>query len=256
MTAPRVIAGTAPLLIIVDHASNHVPPGVDLAIDPGLLDNHIAIDIGSAELAEGLAAELGATAILATVSRLVIDMNRDPCCQGLVPTTSDGHVIPGNLALSATDRDLRVRAIHAPYHESVAAEIAARRPALLISLHSFTPKLAVATQAVRPWPVGILYNTDARAAQLALAMLAARGLHVGDNQPYSGRDLNYTMNRHAEATGIPYLGFEIRNDLLRDTAGIRQWTRLLADTIHHCCRQRARHAFQTQTTQENTVWRP
>ena len=30
-------------------------------------------------------------------------------------------------------------------------------------------------------------------------MLEAEGLIVGDQQPYSGKLLNYTMNRHAEA---------------------------------------------------------
>jgi predicted N-formylglutamate amidohydrolase len=54
---------------------------------------------------------------------------------------------------------------------------------------------------------------------------------LGDNQPYSGRDLNYTMNRHAEGLRIPYLGIEVRNDGLRDAAGVRHWTTILADTV-------------------------
>jgi predicted N-formylglutamate amidohydrolase len=54
---------------------------------------------------------------------------------------------------------------------------------------------------------------------------------VGDNQPYSGRDLNYTMNRHAEAQGIPYLGIEVRNDGLRNREGVARWTHILADCI-------------------------
>ena len=236
MTAPRIIAGEAPLLLIADHASNAVPPGVDLGIDAVLLDDHIAIDIGTAALTEALAKLLTAPAIIATVSRLVIDCNRDPGVAGLVPTASDGHVIPGNLSLSPAERDLRTTAIHAPYHAAIADEIARRRPALLVSIHSFTPALLTAPGGSRPWPVGILYNTDDRAARAGIGALAARGLHVGDNEPYSGRDLNYTMNRHAEAARLPYLGVEVRNDGIADGAGVAHWAAVLADTIHHVMR--------------------
>jgi predicted N-formylglutamate amidohydrolase len=59
---------------------------------------------------------------------------------------------------------------------------------------------------------------------------------VGMNQPYSGRDLNYTMNRHAEATGLPYLGVEVRNDGLRDEAGVAHWAAVLADVVHQLLR--------------------
>ena len=43
------------LLCVVDHASNHVPEGIELGIDPRLLDEHIAIDIGVEGIADRLA---------------------------------------------------------------------------------------------------------------------------------------------------------------------------------------------------------
>jgi len=236
MTLPLRIDGKAPVLIIADHASNAVPDGVDLGIAADLLEDHIAIDIGTAQLSAALAAALDAPAIIATVSRLVIDLNRDPAVAGAIPSASDGHVIPGNLALSAAERDLRTAAIHKPYHSTIAAEIASRRPALLLSIHSFTPALAAKPDEQRPWPIGLLHNLDSRAARLALPLLAARGLHVGDNQPYSGRTLNHTMDRHAEANGIPYLGIEIRNDGLRSAGDVAQWTAIVADTAHQVLR--------------------
>lgn len=213
-----------------------MPAGIELGIDPALLATHIAHDIGTDALTRALAAELDAAAVLATVSRLVIDPNRAPDAPGLIPAASDGHVIPGNVGLSDTERALRLDAIHAPYHAAIAAEIARRRPELLVSIHSFTPSLATSAEP-RPWPVALLYNTDDRAARIGLAALAARGLHVGDNQPYSGRDLNYTMDRHAEASGMPYLGFEVRQDGLADAAGVAHWTAVLADTIRHVARR-------------------
>lgn len=233
MTEPRRIAGSAQLLIIADHASNAVPPGIDLGIDAVLFRDHIAVDIGTAVLCEALAARLDATAIIATVSRLVIDCNRDPAVADVIPAASDGHVINGNLLLSPVERALRIDAIHAPYHAAIAAQISRTRPALIISVHSFTPTLASRPDAARPWPVGILYNTDDRAARAGLAWLAAQGILVGDNEPYSGRVLNYTMNRHAEAGGIAYLGLEIRNEGLRDAAGVRHWAAVLAECVRH-----------------------
>jgi predicted N-formylglutamate amidohydrolase len=75
----------------------------------------------------------------------------------------------------------------------------------------------------------VLYNQDDRAARIAIPMLAAEGLNVGDNLPYSGRDLNYTMNRHAEANLRPYLGIELRQDLVQTPADHARWAALLAD---------------------------
>ena len=54
---------------------------------------------------------------------------------------------------------------------------------------------------------------------------------TGDNQPYSGKVLNATMNLHAEANGIPYLGIEVRQDLIGDDAGVAQWAARLAPAI-------------------------
>lgn len=228
MTAPHIIDGEADPLILCDHASNAVPPGIDLRIDPALLGKHVAIDIGAAAVSEAMAARLGAPAILATVSRLVIDFNREPDSHGLIPHHTDGHVIVGNEGAHRYDRIAR---FHAPYHAAIAAEIRARRPALLVSVHSFTPRLESVEAPARPWEVGILYNRDARAALPAIAALRERGIVTGDNEPYSGRVLNATMNRHAEANGIPYIGIEVRNDLIADAAGATHWSGILAEMV-------------------------
>jgi predicted N-formylglutamate amidohydrolase len=231
MTAPRLLEGAAPLLIIADHASNNVPPGIDLGIDPALLAAHIAVDIGTEALSEALAAALDAPAIIATVTRLAVDCNREPEVPGVIPVASDGHVIPGNLALTQVERELRIEAIHRPYHAAIADRIERRRPGLIISVHSFTPQLATRADEARPWPIGILYNRDDRAACLALDWLAARGINAGDNEPYSGRDLNYTMNRHAETNGIAYLGIEMRQDEIGDATGRARWLPVILQLV-------------------------
>jgi predicted N-formylglutamate amidohydrolase len=216
---PRGIVCTA------DHASNHVPEDIPLGIPAHLLHEHIAIDIGTAAIAERLARDHAIPAHIAAVSRLVCDYNREETAPGLVPDTSDGHAIPGNFG---ADREARLDRFHRPYHTALEQWLAAAEPKLILSLHSFTPRLASRDEP-RPWEVGVLYNQDDRAARIAIPMLTAEGLHVGDNLPYSGRDLNYTMNRHAEARGRAYLGVELRQDLVQTVAEQSRWAAILAD---------------------------
>lgn len=218
------------LLLIGDHASNHVPEDIALGVPPELMNEHVAIDIGVAPLAEAICARLGCPAILGGVSRLVADFNREEDAPGLVPISSDGHVIPGNIAREPAER---IDRFWRPYHDHIAARIAADRPRLLISLHSFTPHLASAPELHRPWQIGILYNKDVRAAEIAIPWLQAAGIVTGDNEPYSGRVLNATMNRHGEANGIPYLGLEVRQDLIGDGAGVTHWADRLAPLVRH-----------------------
>jgi predicted N-formylglutamate amidohydrolase len=210
------------VLVIADHASNRVPEDIDLGIAPELLGQHMAIDIGVAAVAERICATTGFAAFLANVSRLVCDLNREEDAAAAFPVVSDGHVIAGN-ALSADAREDRLARFFRPYHGALAATLEARPPALILSLHSFTPSLASNPAEQRPWQVGVLYNQDDRAARLAIPLLEAEGLIVGDQQPYSGKILNATMNRHAEAHGRFYLGVEIRQDEIADPAGQAVW---------------------------------
>lgn len=226
--------GETPVLIVSDHASNHVPADIDLGIDPRLLDAHVALDIGVAEVAALLAQRLRCRAILGGVSRLVMDCNRDEHAPGLIPHITDGHVIPGN---EHVDREARLARFFHPYHAEVARQIARTAqggPPFILSLHSFTPQLAAAPDHARPWEIGILYNEDDRAARIAIPLLESAGVVVGDQQPYSGRLLNYTMNRHAEAQGIPYLGVEMRQDISGTPQGQARMAELLAPVVDAC----------------------
>lgn len=230
MSAPyRQIGTSAPggIVAVCDHASNFVPADIDLGIAACLLDKHIAWDIGAGAVTELLAREHGIAAHLGAVSRLVCDFNRDEDSPGLVPHASDGHAIPGNL-FDLEVREDRLERFHRPYHAALAAWLAAAEPTLVLSVHSFTPALE-SKPAERPWEIGVLYNADDRAARIGIALFAEAGCVVGDNQPYSGKSLNATMNRHAEAHGRAYLGLEIRQDLVGRPAEQAQWAALIAD---------------------------
>lgn len=213
------------IVCVADHASNFVPADIPLGIPAALLDNHIAVDIGTEVIADRLARRHGIPAHIATVSRLVCDLHRTEDSPGLVPVTSDGHTIPGNI-----DADIaaRLERFHRPYHAALGAWLDEAEPELIVSLHSFTPNLA-SREEDRPWQVALLYNQDGRAARHAMHLFAAEGLIVGDNQPYSGRDLNATMDRHAEAKGRAYLTIEIRQDEIATTAQQTRWAALVAD---------------------------
>lgn len=219
------------LLIVADHASAHVPDGIDLEIAPSLLGEHVAIDIGVADLSAALARRLGCPAILGGISRLVIDLNREEDAPGLIPDTSDGHAIPGNAALDPAERAARLDCFWRPYHARISALMQAGRPHLLVSLHSFTPRLASRPEEARPWQIGILYNQDERAARVAIPLLQAAGIATGDNLPYSGKLLNATMNLHGEGNGVAYLGIEVRQDLIGDPDGVTLWADRLAPII-------------------------
>ncbi|MAY20852.1 MAG: N-formylglutamate amidohydrolase [Erythrobacteraceae bacterium] len=213
------------IVCVSDHASNFVPDDVPLGIPAELLDTHIAIDIGVGGVAERMARRHGIPAHLAEVSRLVVDLHREEDHTKVVPTESDGHLIPGNIG---ADIEARLDRFYRPYHDALAKWLDAANPELIISLHSFTPKLETSEDA-RPWDVGLLYNEDDRAARHAIRLFGEQGLTVGDNEPYSGRELNATMNRHAEAHGRNYCAIEVRQDLISTRADQARWASMIAD---------------------------
>ena len=223
--------GDTPVLIICDHASNHVPADIDLGIAADLLDTHIAVDIGVAEVATLIAARLRCKAILAGFSRLVIDANREEDRDGLVPESSDGHAIVGN---AGADKEVRLARFYRPYHNAVAAQLAAMNRPFILSLHSFTPSLGSDPTQKRPWEIATLYNDDDRAARIALPVFEAAGLNAGDQLPYSGRILNATMNRHGEANDIAYLNIEMRQDIVGTAEGQQRFADILAPIVEQC----------------------
>lgn len=216
------------ILVVSDHASNRVPEDIELGIDPALMDEHIAIDIGVGPIGELMAQHAGIAAFQGNVSRLVCDFNRAEHDFASIPETSDGREIPGNFLV---DREARLERFYRPYHNALRAILENTPQALILSLHSFTPRLESDPEQHRPWECGVLYNADDRAARVAIDLLQAEGLVVGDNEPYSGKLLNNTMDVHAEGEGRPYFGIEIRQDL----AATPEQQAIWAERLHRIC---------------------
>jgi predicted N-formylglutamate amidohydrolase len=229
--------GPSPLLLVVDHAGNRMPRALGrLGIAEAECERHIAWDIGIAGVARPLADALGAVLIQQNYSRLVIDCNRPPGSPASIPEISELTPIPGNVNLSEADTAARARQIFWPYHERIEAELERRRyagrPAALIALHSFTP---VFKGEARAWHAALLYNRDPRLAHRLLSLLNAQpGLIVGDNEPYHVSDTtDFTIPVHGERHGLPHALIEIRQDLIADQTGQRQWVELLARLLPH-----------------------
>ena len=203
----------------------------DLGLPASELRRHIAWDPGIAGVADALSQHLDAHLIAQRYSRLVIDCNRPPGAPSSIPLISEATVIPGNEGLGREAAELRRRQIFDPYHRRI-AEVIRRRlrdsvPTVLVSLHSFTPVYA---GIARPWHIGTLYHRDTKLPPLLLKLLRDESdLVVGDNEPYAVSDeTDYTIPVHGEARGLMNSGIEIRQDLIADQAGQRQWADLLA----------------------------
>jgi predicted N-formylglutamate amidohydrolase len=234
--------GSSPFLLTGDHAGRAIPGQLErLGMSEQDLGRHIALDIGIAALGEMLSARLDAAFVAQSYSRLVIDCNRDPLVGEAIPSMSDGVAIPGNAGLTNEERGARVRHIHQPYHDRIAAELDARasrgQESIFIALHSFTPTLA---GVPRPWDVGVLHEGgDESFARCLLDALACEpGLKVGDNQPYHLDATDHSVPRHAFARNLPYAEIELRQDLIADDAGRQHWAELLIAALQraHSCR--------------------
>jgi predicted N-formylglutamate amidohydrolase len=228
-------AGRAPVLLLCDHAGRRIPTWLgDLGLRAQELERHIAFDIGAADVTRRLARLLDAPAVLAHVSRLVVDPNRLPGDPSSIPAISDGTLVPANQELSPDQIRRRLGYAFVPYHRAVARQIASLRrrhgiPAI-VSIHSFTPQLGASP---RPWDVAVLWDADRRLAGPVLARLRRDpALKVGDNEPYSGRyPLGYTIPFHAVRSGLPHVTFEVRQDLIATRAHAEAWALRLAEVL-------------------------
>jgi len=231
----RHVADGSRVILTCDHASNRVPRRLArLGLSDEVLARHIGWDIGAAAVTRRLVPALGAAAVLASYSRLVIDCNRDPEDPSSIPAASDGVIVPGNRELSAKGRHARRAEIFVPYHAAltqlIEATMARGAVPALISIHSFTPSLG---GKARPWHVGILWDGDGRIASPLLAALRGdAALVVGDNEPYSAQQpAGYTMRHHALDGGLPHVAIEIRQDEIADDTGAAAWAERLATAL-------------------------
>jgi predicted N-formylglutamate amidohydrolase len=183
--------------------------------------------------------------VLCHVSRLVIDPNRKPGDPSSIPVISDGTLVPANQHLSPEQARGRLRRFFLPYHRAVAREIGRLRRRgvpVVIAMHSFTPRLG---HTWRPWHAAVLWDTDPRlSAPMLDALRREPGLHVGDNEPYSGRyPVGYSIPFHAARPRLPHVTFEIRQDLIDTRAAAETWAERLARVLREPLSDRKLYAL-------------
>jgi predicted N-formylglutamate amidohydrolase len=226
--------GRGLFLLLGDHAGNAVPERLaKLGLARADLERHIALDIGVEAIGRYLSHALDAPFVAQRYSRLVIDCNRALSHPDSIAATSDGTVIRGNSGLTAHQRRARAYAIHNPYHEAIADLLAARDgeglATIVVSLHSFTHSLA---GELRPWQLGVLYGGGREDfAQAVLAVLLRHDLCVGDNLPYKFDGTDFTVPRHAFASGRPYVELEVRQDMLASPEAISKMAKPVSDVL-------------------------
>jgi predicted N-formylglutamate amidohydrolase len=227
-------APSSGVVLVCEHASHAIPSKWhDLGLDAAARVAHIAWDPGALALARGLAARLGAWLVHAPVSRLVYDLNRSPDHPGAMPARSEVYDIPGNAAISASDRTSRVDTVYLPFHDDLHGVIAGRlaqgtRPAI-ITIHSFTPIFHGTRRAVE---FGVIHDADPTLAHAIVDAATDTGLRVGLNDPYSAADgVTHTLRLQATPYGLQSAMLEVRNDLIATPAAVDSMAERLAPVL-------------------------
>jgi len=235
--APFVILNTdsiVPILLVCDHASNRFPRSLGtMGLDYLDRVSHISLDIGANAVAEILANNLGATAVLCQYSRLIVDCNRELIDDNAFVEYSDGVDIPGNQNLQSNEKERRATEIYWPYHNAIKDQIIRLNKQgidpVVISIHSFTP---VMNGSDREWEIGVLWDKDPLTAEIFLSKLVEAGYVVGNNKPYSGKDPeDFTIDFHAESAGLPHVGIEISQNLINYDDGVERVSNTLKEII-------------------------
>lgn len=221
------MASPVSMLVTCEHGGNSVPPRYRPLFrgQEALLRTHRGYDPGGLVMAKDLAAALDATLFVATVSRLLIDLNRSPR-NPLLYSEATRHA-------PATVRREILDAYYLPYRDRVEACIADAvgkgRRVVHISSHSFTPVL---DGEVRNADIGLLYDPG-RAAERGLCQAwraalksAAPEYRVRRNYPYTGISDGFTAYLRRQFAETAYAGIELEINQQHVMQGGRSWRRL------------------------------
>ena len=236
-----------PVLVAVPHAARDYPdPLLSRMRDPERAGVRLE-DRYADLLAIRVAQQTGAGMIVAHAPRAMIDLNRAPSemdwdmlAEGRPagqPFVRSGRRARGGLGLiprrlpglgeiwqgriTRADLDARIAGVHAPYHATVAAELAELRQrwgsAMLVDLHSMPPLAAPkASQGSAEFVVGDRFGSSCAGALCAAAFdhLASCGRRAAHNRPYAG---GYILDRHAAPSrGLHGIQLEVCRSIYLD----------------------------------------
>jgi predicted N-formylglutamate amidohydrolase len=220
------------VIVTCEHGGNRVPREYrpmfhDLA---SLLPTHRGYDAGALRMASDLAASLDAPLVAATVTRLLVDLNR-----------SVGHRRLHHETVADMDVEHRrqiVERYYLPYRRAVERLVAGKsgtgRCVLHLSSHSFTPVLDGETRTA---DVGLLYDprrrgevTFCEAWKKALSTVAPE-LRVRRNYPYEGRNDGLTSALRKRYGPGTYVGIELEINQAQIIGAGRRWPRVRSAVV-------------------------
>ena len=201
---------TDAFLITCEHGGNRIPAPYRPLFRgwQALLASHRGYDAGALVMARALAAAFDAPLVSATVSRLLVDLNRSIGNPRVFSAATQG--------MPVTFREAIVEAHYHPYRTQVERlvrqSVSRGRRVIHISSHSFTPVL---DGKLRNADVGLLYHPGrpGEAAlcahwKAALATLDPR-LRVRRNYPYAGKGDGLTAHLRRCFPSEAYIGVEL-----------------------------------------------
>lgn len=202
-------AGAA-LIITCEHGGNRIPKPYRTLFAPhgNLLATHRGFDAGALVMARSLADAFDAPLLTATVSRLLVDLNRSVGHPRL-------HFEPV-LALPGAQRQRILARHYQPYRRQaerlVHEGIASHGRVIHVSCHSFTPVL---DGKRRTADIGLLYDPSRPGEKTLCARWKrtlenhAPGLSVRRNYPYAGRNDGLTAWLRKQHSTKRYVGIEL-----------------------------------------------
>jgi predicted N-formylglutamate amidohydrolase len=230
------------LLVSCEHGGNRVPPEyAPLFVGAAkVLASHRGLDLGALEIAGAFGRRLGVEPFTATVTRLVVDLNRSPGNRNVFSRFSR--------SLPAAERVAALARHYWPYRnaveDAVARAAAAGEHVLHVSTHSFTPVFRGET---RNCDIGFLYDPHRPAevrfvgAWHAALRATAPELVLRRNYPYRGVSdalVTYLRRRYARRG---YAGVELEvNQKHVDGSGWRALVATLSATLAHAVHEHRR----------------
>lgn len=200
----------ARFIISCEHGGNQIPDDYRPLFRgyESLLGSHRGLDSGALQLANALAERLGATLFTATISRLLVDLNRSIHHPHLFSEVTR--------TLSSNARQEILARYYYPYRNTVETAITEaiqhRNRVIHISAHSFTP---IFNGKLRRADIGLLYDpskplerTLCHDWQKALKKTAP-SLRIRRNYPYSGNADGFTTYLRRRFPVNHYAGIEL-----------------------------------------------
>ena len=208
--------GTSCVLLVCEHASNHIPVRYDtLGLNDAEKISHAAWDIGAKGLSEKLSELLDAKLVLSTVSRLVYDCNRPPSAHDAMPSKSEVIEIPANVGLSDDAKQERINTVYKPFEKRLSDTIKSYPVApILVTIHSFTPLYYGKPRDIE---IGLIHDADQTLIAKMMALAPAHtDYKLSLNEPYAKDDgVVHTLDFHGTSNGLINVMVEVRNDLIK-----------------------------------------